>query len=876
MSAARRGRAWLVLLALWAVAAVGAAAVGAEQVEVESDGEGGAASAPSSASASAPAPDVVALNGVSALEGVYRSPRAWVVLVTATAGKCPQCGQYLNTVEEAARLSKGVARFGYVEVDAGDNGKALNLDKQASIPHVRLYLAAGQPNAYRKGHYFREFLTFPGAPSARQIKKLLQEAVSKDPPVRVLKASEAAAWRDDAARARRLPSVVALSSKEAPSPLLAALARALAGRAEVAHVVVAAEPAAEPALFGAEGIPALAARAAGEATSWAAMDPKLLAKAGVDELLAFCAKHAGVAPHEAAAGAGGEQQAQADGESEDAATKAAYERAFKRQLLRSVAQMDKDVHRSSMPAVVAARTSATAGLAPPEWEKFLKNAHGVGAHLVYCDPAAAAAGEGPEAALTREVCPSGSAAPGDWALLLYEFQPAPLGTGDDTAAAPAAKRNPRAVPDLGVAQRDALASIPDAVARLNQAGMLQGFISTAVPARLVPLVLFGKAKDPPAMLSSAAAALQGLALVAYRGQADKAEIAKEFGVPQEQISLPIMFAVMRTEAAEGAAAGPGKKGKKGEEQLQVAMYDRLRFGQFRYASMVSFALQVATGQDKARTMEWVKTNGASIGVSFGGEDEEGAAAAAAAADVAGAGTRYDDPASPMARLGGDKGAWERLCPGDADTALLCVIGALDGSPLNPNLQARTAVLEAARAKLLAEPAAARLRFVLLDATCQPELAAALGVEPGALPALAVYQPRKQALFRMLSSFSDANVEKFLRTLLSGVGKSAQHVPRVLAQRPAARDVDCAALPGRDQAAEAAAGAGAADDDADELLREIRAEEERAKKERKEQLKRERELKEKEEKSRAEAEQAAASGKKRRRRRRKAQEDKDEL
>ena len=59
-----------------------------------------------------------------------------------------------------------------------------------------------------------------------------------------------------------------------------------------------------------------------------------------------------------------------------------------------------------------------------------------------------------------------------------------------------------------------------------QAGMAQGFVQMAFQSQMLPVLLYGKHKDPPMMLITVAAALEGLVMIGYRGNPGKDEVSE--------------------------------------------------------------------------------------------------------------------------------------------------------------------------------------------------------------------------------------------------------------------------------------------------------------------------------------------------------------
>jgi len=779
------------------------------------------------------------LTGASLDERVHRSSRVWAVLVTAAEG-CPQCESMQSLVESAARMSKGLANFGVIDVLDADNAKALALGPTSQVPELRLYVDTGIPNAYKKSEFYRAFTPYAGQPSARGIKKAIYDAVLQDAPTEDLVAGGWKAWASKVEAAKA--GVVAVSSKSATTALVAGLARALNGRAPVAQVLKFDPETHKDIAAGLGGLTAAPALLAYDPASaaWQAFPADKLSKAELAEVLAFVGEQCGLDNLETVAGT-----ARASSGSKPAPDAAAGSGAG---VLSTYDTYVEAVRRLKMPVVLAVRTAASGGEAPADWDKFRDKAHGTSAHIVYCDTVDPEA----EPKLFEEVCAAESAADEPWVFRLFAF---------DGSRSAGTTRTSTVVKSLSQAKTDAMASMPEVVMPLTP-GVFQNFAGMAVQSNQLPVVLFGKQKDPPAMLIALAAALQGLALVGYRGNPDPSELA-ELGLPAE-MTPPLLLAMI---------AEPGDK--PGETRMMLSMYDRLNYGKFSYLSMLSYAFQVAGSSLPEKTRTWIEEHGSQLGISF--RDPEGDSGAASGGASPGGATAagnidtslsFDDASVAIPKVD-SVARWAELCPDKAESGqMMCVIGVYDGDALNSQLDSQLAVLQAAREKLLATPAGgARLRFVWVDGTCHQEFLGQFELEPAGLPGVVVYHPKKRAAFKMVASYEATKVEKFLTSVVSGFGKGIIQ----LDAEPTFDEIDCDALRAPDVAEIVD------DDDEDDLLAEIRAEEAREARERKEALKREMEELERQKKAAKEAEEAASKKRRRRRRRRKpSSSEKDEL
>ncbi|GBG24593.1 Hypothetical Protein FCC1311_008122 [Hondaea fermentalgiana] len=853
--------------------------------------EAAAAAAGADAAAEAGTTDaalVQSLTGEDLDSQVYRSREAWAVLVTASQG-CPQCQTLEALLETTARSSNGLAKFATVDVLDAANVKALggNL-AQLGLPQLRLYVEPGQRNAYKKDEFYREFHMYSGHDNARAIKRFLQDAILKEAPVEVVTGANFSQWAEQVQDSGKGGALM-LSTKKQPSATVAALARLAQGAsipvAQYSNFEAGSEEAStvEAIIGGAgEGVPRLAAFKPSEKT-WVSLDLSTGKSTGLQDLANFLEADAGL--DLLRSGAGESRQggkAGSSGQAEDQAKS----NALASGLVTSLAQLRDEVLSQKMPIVLAARVSGNAQT-PPDWDKLRAKSHGVTMVQVHCDSLKEK--EGAEhASATEALCPPADAKDllheegSAWAVTEWDFVRKSSASDDEDEDLRGFDSGAR-TDSLTEARSKALASIPDVVMKLPDGSMLQNFISMAVQSHLLPVVLLGNKPDPPAMLVSAAAAAEGLALIAYRANPSADELQTSFGMPLG-ISVPQLVAI-------GTEKVPGKD----ELRMMISLYDRQAYGKFSYQRMLGFMIQVAQmtkDEDAQRALHaWVRTHGVSLGVRIQGEEtgEETLSQTESFQSETGASGPLDDASKDMAVISSAED-WARLCPEDGSSPqLLCAIGFLDGNPLNADLDMQKALLQGSREKLLGTPSgAAKLRFMWVDATCHESFLSGFQMDASGLPTLGVYHPRKRIFFRMFQGLSAANAEKFLISIASGFGKNSE----TLDARPGfGENVDCASLPsrastsGHSGAANEASMEGDEDEDEDDFLAEIRAEEEAERKRRKLEVKAEMELlkeekrkKAEQEKKEAEAEAAAASAAKarRRRRRRRRKAAKDEL
>ncbi|CAM9306905.1 unnamed protein product [Phaeothamnion confervicola] len=381
--------------------------------------------------------------------------------------------------------------------------------------------------------------------------------------------------------------------------------------------------------------------------------------------------------------------------------------------------------------------------------------------------------------------------------------------------------------------------------------LLQGILAAHGGPRPLVFLLVGSRRPEPALLfRSLAAAHAEWLRVLYFTQPTR-PLMESLQIPRLP-SASIMYPVTGAELASMRAAG-GADGAMSDEagdpapdesvmmlqpwpvqQMGPMNFASLNFWVKGHAAVVMRSHGVTEdGFDGSDGSGDGGGNGGSAAGGFGGGDHGAAAAAAVVPTALPEATASNWPAA--------------FCP--ATGSKLCVVAVT----VHDDKVAQAAVLGAA-ASLAGR--AALFGFSWVDGECQPDFAA--GFDVSGYPGLVVYSPKRRRYARFVGTFAAANVEEFL------VGVLAGRVPTVPAlQEPALAALDCQSLAEKRAAlAESIAGglsgssdnvAAAAEEDMEDLLAEIWAEEEQ------ERLRREAEI-ETEALRRAE-EEAAAVGKK---------------
>ena len=162
--------------------------------------------------------------------------------------------------------------------------------------------------------------------------------------------------------------------------------------------------------------------------------------------------------------------------------------------------------------------------------------------------------------------------------------------------------------------------------------------------------------------------------------------------------------------------------------------------------------------------------------------------------------------------------WATICA--ADSSLLCAIAMLD--PSAATFDADLKLAHAVAGGAAAEPFA----FMWADGTCELAFADAFDVQPPKLPTIVAFSPKKRRFAGFVGGFEEAPVRQFLTGILTGRRKTAPISDVPLPEHTAEKCAELAA----EAAASASEAAEAGDDgELDDLMAEIRAEEEAAKK-----------------------------------------------
>ena len=333
--------------------------------------------------------------------------------------------------------------------------------------------------------------------------------------------------------------------------------------------------------------------------------------------------------------------------------------------------------------------------------------------------------------------------------------------------------------------------------------ILDKFMAQGVQQKKVALILFTKKDGPPAGLRSISAEFSGLANVAFVSSPPQATLDR-FQIKK----LPQMV-LMAPGAEEKDPAG----GEEKKMNFQIVMYQESTHGKMNFNNIAGFLHSVGLRKENMKG-----GSGANKAESASLEKRE---------------------IGPIQQLTAKN--FEALC----GSKRLCVVGVFDGAGESPrwnwpdSLAEELLTLESIRGE-----ANAAYRFMWLDGVCNAGAAAALGVENG-MPSLVVYSPKKKVSAPLVGSFNNKTVAKFLKGVLSGRTRTSPVRGAVTFI-----DQDCGEF---HEAQAAAMEPEAPQEEADDMMAEILAEEAREKEELKATLKAEK-------KARKEAEKAEKAAK----------------
>jgi len=335
---------------------------------------------------------------------------------------------------------------------------------------------------------------------------------------------------------------------------------------------------------------------------------------------------------------------------------------------------------------------------------------------------------------------------------------------------------------VAAAKKAALETLPEQNVEQLNAGNVDRFIQEAMQTSDTKsfCLLFSDKPTIPPLFRAISLAFEGK-LGFGMAQASETAVAQRFNV-QKAPTLLVMF------------PDESKIDKEtGQVPLTGMMFTPQMHGKFNYGNIANFVAQIVE-------MRLKESGGGDPGA---GEQQQQA-------------PKAEKPGTPIAELSSEN--FDSLC---VQKGGLCAIAMLDGSPENAASQERSLEM---LTKLKKRKAGGPLAFSWLDATCQPNFAAAFGLSEVDLPTMIFISPTKLKWARAVGSFDVENLGGFGSQVAAG-----RKATETLETMPELDDVDCATVK------RGAAAYAEEDEGADDIMAEILAEEARAREEREAEL-----------------------------------------
>jgi len=355
--------------------------------------------------------------------------------------------------------------------------------------------------------------------------------------------------------------------------------------------------------------------------------------------------------------------------------------------------------------------------------------------------------------------------------------------------------------------------------------ILQQMAPVAIQQNKGLVIVFGKRKEPPVFLQSLGIEFEEAYLLIYVTD-DNEEMMKQMGVKEAP-----GLAVLHGSTPDGAQPGESV-----EVAMQVATYRSEVYGSMRYASVGGFLVSLLN-QFNPQLAHNISSK------------KKGAGGAG------GAGGEGQATSRRKQLMQVTKDNWPESCP--PGLANLCVIAFVDGGLGEEAVEEALGPIRQVLAKE-SQDSSSPFVFSWVDATCDPDFSASLDVDLAMLPAVVLYSPKKQRSARHVGTYEYDSVKTFLQQVLRGSTHTYE-----LYQEPVPSDVDCSdgnRPISQDIPVEE-------DEDMDDLMAEILAEEQR------EREMREQELREEEEARKLAEEEAAAAEKKSKKKKKKKKKSK---
>lgn len=313
-----------------------------------------------------------------------------------------------------------------------------------------------------------------------------------------------------------------------------------------------------------------------------------------------------------------------------------------------------------------------------------------------------------------------------------------------------------------LAIKKALDSLPESSVPVLSELDLENILAAAKKDGTVPILALSNKASPSPLIRNVALALKDIAKIGLITNPSPAFLQR-FGSPP----VPTFLGLVNL---------------KGEENLQVMMYDPSMLGPFSFQSIMTFIAAAA------------RENGAGAPSSSSEQPDRSTSASSSA------------PPASLATVT-TRAEWDALC-GETFKGF-CAI-AFTGAPRGADAS-DDAALQIFQAAMKDMTRSSLFNFVTVDASCQTSLAAGFDVTGGSTPALAVYSPLKNRSAKFIGSFSQTSLKAYLEGMAAGRVNTFE-----LSQRPLFDDtIDCSLSQREDDAG---------DFDADDFLAEMQREE----------------------------------------------------
>ena len=321
------------------------------------------------------------------------------------------------------------------------------------------------------------------------------------------------------------------------------------------------------------------------------------------------------------------------------------------------------------------------------------------------------------------------------------------------------------------AKKAALASLPEQSVHVIHETELDAILGAALQKKSTCLIALSNSEDPPIVLRNIANSLDKYVTVAFISE-PSAEFLTRVGVTSK---LPTVILAAPPPAGSSDAPPGG---------VTVMQYESSLFGPLKYTGLQNFVL---SAYQRSGLMEEAQATAAS----------ESQNPDHIAADITG--TLQKEVVSISSEE-----QWQTEC--SSLYKGLCVVGLLTNSDFDDS----AAILDAAMKHLGKRGAA--FKFVSVDGQCQASFSGRFDVQTDTLPRVVAYSPSKARYMLMSSTMNTDNLSEFLSSALTGKAHSY-----MIPQRPELSSQCEMQDFGADEVVE--------DEDMDDLLSEIRKDEE---------------------------------------------------